>query len=211
MSETSLPATLANAFNTTENAFALHDVSSIMNQSGASIRSNPFNDSVSAFNESVSSTKMNNSTSPKKDSDYLNNNGIGAIFSSYSAASNEFINGVGSLKQDFNSAKNPFTATTTTTAAATTEKNNTWNELNALDLNKLRFELNNDEHQSSIFANAQHSEQMIAKAEMKKEIPVDLFKDVAKAAFNEFGEFNSTRHKNNEFFNKITGFDCVRT
>lgn len=39
---------------------------------------------------------------------------------------------------------------------------------------------------------------------LKKEIPMDLFKDMAKAAFN---EFNNIKSKNNEFYNKISTFD----
>lgn len=206
---TSLPATFGNAFNKTDNAFSLHDVSNfenILQQSGAQIHSNPFNDSVSAFS----------SPAPKKDADYHNdnnnnnsNNNISAIFNSYSGLSTnkpEFINSSGTIKQDHNSAmNNPFSAT----EKSNNNNNNTWHELNALDLNQLRFELSNDEKQSSIFGNAANPEAMAGKVEMKKEIPVDLFKDVAKAAFS---EFNTTRHhKNHEFFNKISGFDCVRT
>lgn len=205
MSETTLTATLGNAFNKTDNAFAVHDVSkfeSTLQQTGVSIHSNPFNDSVSAFSE-ISPNRNIYSTTPKKDLDYLNNNNISAIFSSYSTASNlnEFKNGSSTSKLDStNGTKNPFSAT---------EKNNTWNELNMLDLNKLRFQMNNDnESQSSIFSSSPNPEQSVGKSEIKKEIPIDLFKDVAKAAFS---EFNGTRHKNNEFFNKITGFDCVRT
>lgn len=213
MSETSLPATLGNTFNLTESAFALHDISKFENQlqqSGTSIQSNPFNDSVSSAFSEIASAKANYSTTPKKETDSLNNNNnnnynnsnnISGMFSSYSTTAlskNDSANGVGPLKQDFNNGtKNPFAAS---------ERNNTWNELNALDLNQLRFELSNDENQTSIFANVATTQDQ--KPEVKKEIPVDLFKDMTSSLFN---EFSSPRHKNNEFFNKITGFDCVRT
>lgn len=41
----------------------------------------------------------------------------------------------------------------------------------------------------------------------KKEVPIDLFKDAASAAFS---EFESSRNKNNEFYNKISGIDYFR-
>lgn len=40
----------------------------------------------------------------------------------------------------------------------------------------------------------------------KKEIPIDLLKDVAKAAFN---EFSNGKYRNNEFVNKIASVDRV--
>lgn len=122
-----------------------------------------------------------------------NNSNINAIFNSYAKNTEQTID-VGCAKPDVG-MKNPFSAGEKTT----------WNELNALDLGRLQMEFNSNDSKSSIFADTNPEP---AKIEAKKEIPVDFFNDVAKAAFN---EFNSTRHKNNEFFNKISGFDCVRT
>lgn len=186
---------MGDAFNNSANAFTLHDGSNFENklhQSSTSIHSNPFNDSVSAFAE-ISPIKATYSTTPKKDFEFMstNNSNINAIFNSYTK-NNEPANDSGCVKED---VKNPFSA----------GEKNTWNELNALDLSRLQMEFNSDESNSSIFSNANPEP---AKLETKKEIPVDFFNDVAKAAFN---EFNNSRHKNNEFFNKISGFDCVRT
>lgn len=219
MSDTSLPATLGNAFNSTANAFTLHDDSSFesaLQQSSTSTHSNPFNDSVSAFNEpSPIKSTINTSytASPKKEFEFLstNNENLNAIFSSYGSATTsnkiEMTNGTAlssssssSLKQDFsNIKKNPFQA----------NEKNTWNELNALDLGKLQMDFNADENKSSIFASTMmNQDQAGTKTEVKKEIPVDLFKDVAMELFS---EFNAPRHKNHEFFNKISGFESVRT
>lgn len=210
-----MPVTLGNAFNSTANAFTLHDDSSFENalqQSNTSTHSNPFNDSVSAFNEPspIKSTSSYNVT-PKKEFEFLstNNENLNAIFSSYSNTAataatissnkSEIPNGIGGASnQDFGIKKNPFSA----------NEKNTWNELNALDLNKLKMDFNGDEGNSSIFATTMNQDQLSGKTEVKKEIPVDLFKDVAMELFS---EFNTPRHKNNEFFNKISGFDAVRT
>lgn len=200
---------MSNAFNKTGNAFALHDESnfeSTLQPSTASIRSNPFNDSVSAFGESnISNVTASNLVTPKKDSEFRdvltqNNTNFSAMFSSFNAVSNKYeTNGTDkpSKSHDLSSDKNPFAK----------EKNNAWNELNALDFSRLQTELSDMDNQSSIFSNF-NQDQLATKIEPKKEIPPDFFNDVAKAAFS---EFNSSRHKNNEFFNKITGFDCVRT
>lgn len=209
MSETSLSATLGNAFNKTGNAFALHDETnfeSTLQQSVASIRSNPFNDTGSAFSE-VNPIKGIYTSSPKKDTELRNvistsSGNLNAIFSSFNAVSNKYetINSsTESSKQDVGNVKNPFS----------TKEKNAWNELNELDLSRLQMELNAAGNQPSIFSNTNnHPDQSATKIEPKKEIPVDLFKDFAQAAFS---EFNGARYKNNEFINKISGFDCVRT
>lgn len=205
-----MPVTLGNAFNSTTTAFTLHDDSSFesaLQQSNTSTHSNPFNDSVSAFCESspIKSTSYN--VTPKKEFEFLstNNENLNAIFSSYSngtaAITNkcEISNGIGGASnQDLDIKKNPFSA----------NEKNTWNELNALDLSKLKMEFNGNEANSSSFATTMNQEQSNGKIEVKKEIPVDLFKDVAMELFS---EFNTPRQKNHEFFNKISGFDTVRT
>ncbi|XP_055321532.1 PTB domain-containing adapter protein ced-6 isoform X2 [Sitodiplosis mosellana] len=211
VSDNSLPTTLGSVFNSTANAFTLHDDSSFENvlhqSSKSSTRSNPFNDSVSVFSEPSPMKSTSFTVSPKKEFEFLstNNENLNAIFSSYGravAASNksDMTNGSGELNQEFGAKKNPFSANEKTT----------WNELNALDLNKLQMEFNSSGNMSGIFASANiNQEQSDAKMDvMKKEIPVDLFKDVANELFS---EFKAPRQKNNEFFNKISGFDAVRT
>lgn len=217
MSDTSLPATLVNAFNSTANAFTLHDDSSfecaLQQSRSTSAHSNPFNDSVSAFSEASPSKSTSYTATPKKEFEFLstNNENLNAIFSSYgspaaavtaTAASplnkSDQTNGTGTFNADFCIKMNPFSA----------NDKNTWNELNALDLSKLQMEFKGDENKSSIFASNVHQDQSNGKTDVKKEIPVDLFKDVAMELFS---EFNTPRHKNHEFFNKIAGFDAVRT
>lgn len=201
---------MSNAFNKTGNAFALHDESnfeSTLQQSTASIRSNPFNDTVSAFGESnISKVAATNLVTPKKEPEFRdvltqNNTNFSAMFTSFNAVSNKYETMSGTDKptkgHDLSSDKNPFAK----------EKPNAWNELNALDFSRLQTELSGMDNQSSIFSNF-NQDQLATKIEPKKEIPADFFNDVATAAFS---EFNNSRHKNNEFFNKITGFDCVRT
>lgn len=201
-----MSAALGNAFNKTGNAFTLHDESnfeSTLQQSTASIRANPFNDSVSAFSE-INTSKASNMSTPKKEAEIRevltqNNSNFGAMFGGFNTVSSKYesINGTDKLKtQEFANVKNPFT-----------KEKNTWNELNALDFSRIQSELSSIENQSSIFSNL-NQDQSAAKNEAKKEIPADFFNDVANAAFS---EFNAARQKNNEFFNKITGFDCVRT
>lgn len=188
---------MGDTFNNSANTFTLHDGSNFENKlhlSSNLMHSNPFNDSVSAFAE-ISPIKATYSTTPKKYFAFMstNNSNINAIFNSYTK-NNEPTTDTGFVKEDVGNV-NPFSA----------GEKNTWNELNALDLNRLQIEFTSDESNSSIFSNATPEP---AKLDAKREIPVDFFNDVAKAAFN---EFNNTRHKNNEFFNKISGFDCVRT
>lgn len=217
MSEISLSATFGNAFNKTGNAFALHDESnfeSVLQKSTSSTQSNPFNDSVpQAFSEmhainipstsaTVSATASYAST-PKKDAEFRNvltqnNNNLSAMFSGFNTNKYECMK----IDEDFGNVKNPF---------GNKEKNNAWNELNALDLGRLQTELNAGEDQTSIFACMNQMDQVTAKAQPKKEIPADFFNDVAKAAFSEFNTNAAPRQKNHEFFNKISGFDCVRT
>lgn len=143
-------------------------------------------------------------STPKKEAEFRevstqNNSNFGAMFGGFNTVSSKYesINGTDKLKtQEFANVKNPFT-----------KEKNTWNELNALDFSRIQSELSSIENQSSIFSNL-NQDQSAAKNEVKKEIPADFFNDVANAAFS---EFNAARQKNNEFFNKITGFDCVRT
>lgn len=212
MSDNTLPATLANAFNSTVDAFTLHDDSSfetVLHTSNTSIRSNPFNDSISTFSEASPQRSTTSFTvAPKKDFEFMstNNENLNALFNSYGNTAvntlnkSDTSNGSGELNQEFGQKKNPFSANEKTT----------WNELNALDLNKMQMDLNGHGNVSSIFAMTSiNQEQSNGKMEaVKKEIPVDLFKDVANELFS---EFKTSRHKNNEFFNKITGFDAVRT
>lgn len=215
MSDNALPATLADAFNSPVNAFTLHDDSSFetvlhtSSTSNTSIRSNPFNDSVSAFSEaSPPKSAASFTVAPKKDFEFMstNNENLNALFNSYGNAAinalnkSDLSNGSGELNQEFGQKKNPFSA----------NEKSTWNELNALDLSKLQMDLNGGGNVSSIFATPSiNQEPANGKMEaVKKEIPVDLFKDVANELFS---EFKTPRHKNNEFFNKITGFDAVRT
>lgn len=198
---------MGNTFNKTENAFTLHDdanFESTLQQSTASFHSNPFNDSVSAFSELNTNNTTTQST-PKKPTEFHeamknNNNGnFSSMFGSFNMVSSKYesVNGTDKAKNsDLAMVKNPFT-----------KEKNTWNELNALDLSRLQSELSSMENQSSIFSNFNQN-QSAAKIDTKKDIPDDFFNDVAHAAFS---EFNATRQKNNEFFNKISGFDCVRT
>lgn len=181
------------------------------------MQSNPFNDSVpQAFGEmhainiptasTSGSATASYASTPKKDADFRNvltqsNNNLSAIFSSFNTVSNKYE--CMKIDDDFGNVKNPF--------GGNKEKNNAWNELNALDLSRLQAELNVGENQSSIFACMNQIEQVTAKVPPKKEIPADFFNDVAKAAFSEFNSNAATRQKNHEFFNKISGFDCVRT
>lgn len=194
----------------------MHDDSSfetVLHTSNTSIRSNPFNDSVSAFSEpspqkSTATTTSFTVVTPKKDFEFMstNNENLNALFNSYGNSAvntlnkSDMSNGSGEMNQEFGQKKNPFSA----------NEKSTWNELNALDLNKLQMGLNGDGNVTSIFAtSSMNQEQTNGKMEaVKKEIPVDLFKDVANELFS---EFKTPRQKNNEFFNKITGFDAVRT
>lgn len=204
MPDNSLPATIRSAFSKPSNAFALHDdlsFDSVLQQSTASTHQNPFNDS--AFSE-PSPIKAPITATPKKEFTFLstNNENLNAIFNSYKATSSSNLSelsnsaSIGTQKSD-GIEKNPFSAA---------NEKCTWNELNALDLGRLQMELDADE-KSSIFTNM-NSDQQNAKTETKKEIPADLFKDVAMELFS---EFNNIRHKNHEFYNKISGFDAVRT
>lgn len=221
----SLSATFSNAFNTTGTAFILHDESNFENalqKSTSPIQANPFNDSVpQAFSEmhainipgaaaastsAAGSASASYASTPKKDADFRNvlaqnNNNLSAIFGGFNSASNKYE--CMKIDDDIGSVKNPF--------GGNKEKNNAWNELNALDLSRLQADLNVGENQSSIFACMNQIDQVTAKAPPKKEIPADFFNDVAKAAFSEFNTSTATRQKNHEFFNKISGFDCVRT
>lgn len=217
MSDTSLSATFSNAFNKTGNAFALHDESnfeSALQKSTSSTQSNPFNDA--AFGEmhaiNIPSTSATGSaaasyaSTPKKDADFRNvltqnNNNLSAMFSGFNTVSNKYE--CMKIDDDFGNVKTPF--------GSNKEKNNAWNELNALDLGRLQTELSAGEDHTSIFACMNQMEQVTAKAQPKKEIPADFFNDVAKAAFSEFNTSAAPRQKNHEFFNKISGFDCVRT
>lgn len=208
MLDTSLPATIGSAFSKTANAFTLHDDSSfesVLDPKTTSIRSNPFNDSVSTFNESTPMKPPFATVAPKKEFEFLstNNENLNAIFNSYSTPSlqNElkFGNSNNNEKQEFaGMKKNPFSAS----------EKSAWNELSALDFSALQMEFTDGDEKSSIFANMNREQQHNAKTEMKKEIPADLFKDVAMELFS---EFNGARPKNNEFFNKISNFDAVRT
>lgn len=192
------------------------------------MQSNPFNDSVptlgaaaAAAAKTVTSTYA---STPKKDADFRNHfmqnnhNNLNAIFTGFSGTSDKYecindgnANAIANANADFggsaSNVKNPF--------GSNKEKKNAWNELNALDLGRLQTELNVVESQSSIFACMNQIEQVTVKAQPKKEIPADFFNDMAKAAFSEFNTNSNSaaamRHKNNEFFNKIAGFDCVRT
>lgn len=179
------------------------------------MQSNPFNDTVppqtfsemhainipTATTSAAGSATASYASTPKKDADFRNvltqsNNNLSAIFSSFNTASNKYE--CMKIDDDFGNVKsNPF-------GNNAKEKNNAWNELNALDLNV-------GENQPSIFACMNQIDQVATKAQPKKEIPADFFNDVAKAAFSEFNTSTAARHKNHEFFNKISGFDCVRT
>lgn len=213
-SEASLSAAFSNAFNKTGNAFALHDESNL-HKSTSSMQSNPFNDSMpQAFGEmhtisipsASGSATASYASTPKKDADFRNvsqqnHSNLSAIFGGFNTVANKYE--CMKIDDDFGGVKNPF--------GANKEKNNAWNELNALDLDRLQSELNVGDGQTSIFACMNQIEQVTAKAQPKKEIPADFFNDVAKAAFSEFNASSAPRQKNHEFFNKISGFDCVRT
>lgn len=185
----------------------MHDESnfeSALQQSTASIQSNPFNDAVPpAANASFAST-------PKKDAGFRsvlaqNNGNLNAIFGGFNAASNKY---EGISDGDSSNVKNPFGGSNNVNK--NNKEKNAWNELNALDFSYLRADSLAGENQASIFACMNQNEPMTVKAQPKKEIPADFFNDVAKAAFS---ELNSTaaRQKNHEFFNKFSEFDCVRT
>lgn len=208
--ESSLSVTLSNAFNKTGNAFALHDNSKFettLQQSTASMNSNPFNDSMATFGELNINQYATNFVTPKNETEFRdalaqNNTNFSAMFSSFDAVSNKYeaIKDTDKLKNnDMNNDKNLF--------GKEIKEKNAWNELNAFDFSRLQSEFSGMDNQSSIFTNL-NQDQASNKMQSKKEIPPDFFDDVATAAFS---EFNSARHKNNEFFNKITGFDCVRT
>lgn len=191
---------------------------SALQKSTSSTQSNPFNDSMpQAFSEmhaiNIPSTSATGSASasyastPKKEADFRNvlaqnnNNNLSAIFGGFNTVSNKYE--CMKIDEDFGTVKSPF--------VGSKEKNNAWNELNALDLGRLQTELNAGDDQTSIFACMNQIDQVTAKAQPKKEIPADFFNDVAKAAFSEFNTSAAPRQKNHEFFNKISGFDCVRT
>lgn len=95
------------------------------------------------------------------------------------------------------------------------------NNLNELDLTKKRMDLSINavnfpsslvwdniecESNKAFQLNNDQSNKNNSKTGAKKEIPIDLLKDVAKAAFN---EFNNINYRNNEFYNKISAVDCV--
>lgn len=117
------------------------------------------------------------------------NNNIDDMFSSYCASSNksEMNNCNVFAMHDFSNMKNPFIA----------------NENKSIDLRNVNTE-NNEENNANVLSNRDQSG---PKYKVQKETSVHLFKDVAKAAFN---EFNYTRHKSNEFFNEICEFEGAR-
>lgn len=107
------------------------------------------------------------------------------------------------IENQFNMVSNPF-------VSPSSSSDTSWNQSN-----ELNFSMNHTEFSPNTenYANLRNDVEIeLSKSfgantgNVKKEIPMDLFKDMAKAAFN---EFNSIKTKNNEFYNKISAFDNV--
>lgn len=125
--------------------------------------------------------------------------------------------------RNFGNPSNPFAPNQPGKVSSGVANSNHTMDMNELDLTAKRmdFTLNgtsfaslhddNESDTSTLFGSI-HSDSNSScgdgkKADSaKKEIPIDLLKDVAKAAFN---EFSNGKYKNNEFINKIASVDRV--
>lgn len=168
---------------------------------------NPFNDTMDQFEFS---NKINGNTSMQMKEN---------AFSEMMALSMNVEKLDGVLNHINTTPSNPFVSNSNNNNQETSSSfasNN--NNLNELDLTKKRMDLSiNATNFSSIWdiecesnkafqINNDQSNKANSKTDGKKEIPIDLLKDVAKAAFN---EFNNINYRNNEFYNKISAVDCV--
>lgn len=114
------------------------------------------------------------------------------------------------IENQFSTVFNPF--------AADSANDSGWNQTNELNFasNRIEFSPNvemyaslKNDIENELLTNSSFDDDNIVRSptkNMKKEIPTDLFKDMANAAFSEFnaGGKTKTRH---EFYNKITSFE----
>lgn len=114
------------------------------------------------------------------------------------------------IENQFSTVFNPFAVNSTNDSG--------WNQTNELNFssNRIEFSPNAEMYASlkndieiELLKNSSFDDDNNAKSptkNMKKEIPTDLFKDMANAAFSEFNAGGKTKSRH-EFYNKITSFE----
>lgn len=147
---------------------------------------NPFNDSTMPHDSF--SMKGSDNSSPAKNGRYTEiENRFSTVFNPFVNSANDSGGWTQTNELNFTSNRIEFSPNAEMYASF---KHNIENEL----LNNSSFDGDNCNNGKSPTKN------------MKKEIPTDLFKDMAKAAFNEFNTGDKPK-SNHEFYNKITAFE----
>lgn len=186
----------------------------IQNGSSKSIP-NPFNDSIAPFNV----PNRSNGVAFKHNQTAVSQSHAFSEIHNFSM-NLEKLDGV---LRNFGNPSNPFAPSQSGMVASGVANGNHAMDMNELDLTAKRMDFtmngtnftslhDHSESDTSTLFGSLHSDSNGSCGEgkkadsAKKEIPIDLLKDVAKAAFN---EFSNGKYKNNEFINKIASVDRV--